>query len=144
MNDLGKPFDKDEIGQRLADVRRMARMSQEEMAKALSISTSGYRNYEKGERSLPARLASQICKQFSVDIVWLLDGLGVAPHLGKRSNQSVLWAEALLLVEQHLASTGQICSPKAKVTIVELVVSRMMDSAGDIDQYVATLVDLAA
>ena len=117
MNRLGKPFDKDEIGQRLADVRRMARMSQEEMAKALSLSVNGYRNYEKGERNLPARLASQICRDFSVDIVWLLDGVGPAPRLGERSNRSALWAEALLLVEEHLASTGQ--SPPIRILKVD-------------------------
>lgn len=131
-------------GERLAEVRRLAQMSQDEMARALGASVSGYRNYERGKRELPASLATKVSRLFAVDIVWLLDGVGMSPASRQNANQTALWAEALELVEKHLISAGRTFDPLTKAKIVALVVSYTIDGRNEVDKYVAQLVEIAA
>ena len=62
------------LGHRLAAVRNMARLSQEEMSQKLGISRSAYQNYERGQRDLTAQLLLKVYEKFDVDPLWMLEG----------------------------------------------------------------------
>ena len=62
------------LGHRLAAVRNMARLSQEETSQALGISRSAYQNYERGQRNLTAQLLLEVYEKFDVDPLWMLEG----------------------------------------------------------------------
>jgi transcriptional regulator with XRE-family HTH domain len=61
---------------RLKAVRKRLGKSQAAMAKLLKLSTSGYQNYERGERELPATVIDRAQDELGVNPAWLWDGVG--------------------------------------------------------------------
>ncbi|WP_171126762.1 MULTISPECIES: helix-turn-helix transcriptional regulator [unclassified Ruegeria] len=59
---------------RLAAMRNMASLSQEEMAQRLGTSRSAYQYYERCQRDLTASLLSKVFEEFDVDPLWMLEG----------------------------------------------------------------------
>lgn len=66
-----------EIGRRLAEIRKDQGFLQPAIAGKLNISESAYKNYERGDRELPLKVAQDLCEQFDVNPSWLLQGNGV-------------------------------------------------------------------
>ena len=66
-----------EIGRRLAEVRKDQKLLQPIFAKKLNISESAYKNYERGDRELPLKVAGELCEFYDVNPSWLLQGIGV-------------------------------------------------------------------
>lgn len=63
-------------GDRLKLLRKRLGKSQAEMAGVLHISTTGYQNYERGERDIPAAVVSRARDHIGLNPRWLLDGVG--------------------------------------------------------------------
>ena len=55
------------MGERLAAVRNMSKLSQEDMCRRLGISRSAFQNYERGHRDLSSELLLKIYEEFDVD-----------------------------------------------------------------------------
>jgi len=144
MSNLGKPPERAAVGLRLLELRRAEGLSQEEMAKALGVSTKGYRNYEVGERHLPGALYFKIARMFSVDPAWLYDGVGLGPSLRHKGGEAALWREALILVEEYLDANSLTLSPQSKVKVIDAIVAHLIEGGAASKAYVAKLVDLAA
>lgn len=66
-----------EIGRRLAEVRKDQGLLQPAIAEYLKISESAYKNYERGDRELPLKVAQDLCELYDVNPSWLLQGNGV-------------------------------------------------------------------
>lgn len=64
------------VGERLADLRGEAGLSQSEFAERVGTSQSAFATYERGLRETPLSVASAACKEFGVDPTWLLFGEG--------------------------------------------------------------------
>lgn len=62
------------IGQRIAALRKNARMSQAELARALGVSPSAVGMYEQGRREPAAATLVQLAKVFQVSTDYLLTG----------------------------------------------------------------------
>jgi len=62
------------MGERLAAVRTMSKLSQEDMCRRLGISRSAFQNYERGQRDLTAELLLKVYEEFDVDPLWMLEG----------------------------------------------------------------------
>lgn len=61
---------------RLKLLRKRVGKSQAEMAELVGVSTTGYQNYERGRRDIPADVASRANAQFNVSLDWLYEGRG--------------------------------------------------------------------
>ena len=66
------PRDCEGIGERLRNLRRKAKLKQQELADRLQIACSTYRLYEGEERLPPAEVIVRICRLFSVSSDYLL------------------------------------------------------------------------
>ncbi|MGP0009065.1 MAG: helix-turn-helix domain-containing protein [Methylocella sp.] len=55
-------------------VRLSKNMNQTNFAKRLGLSLRGYRNYERGDREMPAGVLRRLYLEFKVDLVWMLCG----------------------------------------------------------------------
>lgn len=62
------------LGQRLSALRKVAGLSQSELADKLGISRSSYQYYERNERDLPSSLLLAICEFFDDDAHRVLTG----------------------------------------------------------------------
>lgn len=67
---LNKPHD------RLLLVRKRMGKSQAEMAGLLHLSTTGYQNYERGERDIPVVTLERAQAEHRISVAWVLDGEG--------------------------------------------------------------------
>lgn len=67
-------FQNEYFGQKLREMRlkRIPRLSQEQLAKRLGISRSSYANYESGRVAVPLWLACAAASYFEVDIGFFL------------------------------------------------------------------------
>jgi transcriptional regulator with XRE-family HTH domain len=63
-----------QIAARTKIVRRSKNMNQTNFAKRLGVSLRGYRNYEHGDREMPAGVLRSLYLEFKVDLVWMLCG----------------------------------------------------------------------
>lgn len=61
---------------RVLQVRKSLKLTQDEFAKRLGITGSGLSNIEKGKRALTEQMALSICREFNVSHAWLVDGVG--------------------------------------------------------------------
>lgn len=64
------------VGERLEQVRRDQKLTQQRFSEELGISQSAYQNYERNGRDLPATLIVTLYERYSVDPIWILTGRG--------------------------------------------------------------------
>lgn len=85
----------DAVKDRLRTLRVMAYCTQREFAEQLEVSLRAYRNYEHGEREIPASLLTTLYTKYRVDPVWVLTGVGtgkdvIVPDITRLRNRALL------------------------------------------------------
>lgn len=63
-------------GERIKDVRNSLGLTLEKFGEKLGVTKTAISRLEKGERSLTEQMTKSICREFSVDYVWLTTGEG--------------------------------------------------------------------
>lgn len=63
-------------GERIKDVRNSLGLTLEKFGEKLGVTKTAISRIEKGERSLTERMTKSICREFSVDYMWLTTGEG--------------------------------------------------------------------
>jgi transcriptional regulator with XRE-family HTH domain len=69
---MSREIDNPSVGRRLRAIREARGVSQQDFADSLGISLSGYKNYERGERSLTKDLLVLLYEKYKIDPSWLL------------------------------------------------------------------------
>ena len=127
---------KREIGERLAQVRALNRLSQKDVGEETGIPWRTYQNYEVGSRDVSADFVLKFCTRFSVRQEWLLDGLD---GMGKPDDMTALKA-TILLVEGVASEIGEFLTAEDKADIVVRLFRKQLDGyeirRSDIVDYV--------
>ena len=63
-------------GERIKDVRNSLGLTLEKFGEKLGVTKTAISRLEKGERSLTEPMTKSICREFSVDYMWLTTGEG--------------------------------------------------------------------
>ena len=63
-------------GERIKDVRNSLGLTLEKFGEKLGVTKTAISRIEKGERSLTEQMTKSICREFSVDYMWLNTGEG--------------------------------------------------------------------
>lgn len=63
-------------GERIRDVRNSLGLTLEKFGEKLGVTKTAISRLEKGERSLTEQMTKSICREFSVDYMWLTTGEG--------------------------------------------------------------------
>lgn len=63
-------------GERIKDVRNSLGLTLEKFGEKLGVTKTTISRLEKGERSLTEQMTKSICREFSVDYMWLTTGEG--------------------------------------------------------------------
>lgn len=63
-------------GERIKDVRNSLGLTLEKFGEKLGVTKTAISRIEKGERSLTEHMTKSICREFSVDYMWLTTGEG--------------------------------------------------------------------
>ena len=63
-------------GERIKDVRNSLCLTLEKFGEKLGVTKTAISRIEKGERSLTEQMTKSICREFSVDYMWLTTGEG--------------------------------------------------------------------
>ena len=63
-------------GERIKDVRNSLGLTLEKFGEKLGVTKTAISRIEKGERSLTEQMTKYICREFSVDYMWLTTGEG--------------------------------------------------------------------
>lgn len=103
------------IGQRMRQVRRSAKMTQERLADTLGVTVNYLGEVERGRKPLSRALADQFCQHFNVTYDYLYHGLQVGSRNMIRE-ESIYDSIHTLLLEQL-----KDCSPEEILVIAQLV-----------------------
>lgn len=63
-------------GERIKDVRNSLGLTLEKFGEKLGVTKTAISRIEKGERSLTEQMTKSICREFSIDYMWLTTGEG--------------------------------------------------------------------
>lgn len=63
-------------GERIKDVRNSLGLTLEKFGEKLGVTKTAISRIEKGERSLTEQMTKSICREFSVEYMWLTTGEG--------------------------------------------------------------------
>ena len=63
-------------GERIKEVRNSLGLTLEKFGEKLGVTKTAISRIEKGERSLTEQMTKSICREFSVDYMWLTTGEG--------------------------------------------------------------------
>lgn len=63
-------------GERIKEVRNSLGLTLEKFGEKLGVTKTAISRIEKGERSLTEQMTKSICREFSVDYIWLTTGEG--------------------------------------------------------------------
>ena len=63
-------------GERIKDVRNSLGLTLEKFGEKLGVTKTAISRIDKGERSLTEQMTKSICREFSVDYMWLTTGEG--------------------------------------------------------------------
>ena len=72
-----------DIAMRIRDLRDIANISQESLAKELNIDVETYEQYESGQTDIPIGIIKKIAEKFKVEFITLITGQ--EPHLNRYS-----------------------------------------------------------
>ena len=83
-------YDQKESGKRIATLRKQNRLTQEQLAEKLNISTSNLGKLERGLQGLSIDLLIEIGIFFGVSIDYILLGCEIQPNAAKAELDSVI------------------------------------------------------
>ena len=117
------------LSERLLTVRKQTGLSQADFGKKLGLSDRAYKNYELEIRKLPLEIAKLICREFDINIRWLLLGEGFmnAQTLGDVVEAAVIETRTFF-IENDIQ-----LSPQQEAKIVRFFVQHM-EEHGSISQ----------
>jgi len=64
------------MNERMNELRKKLKLSQEEFGNRLGVTGTSISRLEKGERNITERMIKAVCREFSVDYIWLTTGEG--------------------------------------------------------------------
>lgn len=115
------------LGHRLAAVRNMARLSQEEMSQKLGISRSAYQNYERGQRDLTAQLLLEIYAAFDVDPLWMLEGDTEDGKNRRHEEIAAAYRKIGIAVERRIIDRDLSVTPEKKWDAIEFLFDEFLN-----------------
>lgn len=116
------------MGERLAAVRNMSKLSQEDMSRRLGISRSAFQNYERGHRDLTAELLLKVYDEFDVDPLWMLEG-DTATGMSKRNDEvTQAYRKIGLAVEHRISERGLSIPAKKKWDAIDFLFAEFLNS----------------
>jgi len=111
------------LGSRLAVVRSETKMTQAEFAATLNISARAYHLYECGKRSMPAPVLMQVSKLYTVDMNWLMLGLGTAKLMENHSDET---KEFVLSLLRYLDRTETKLKNESLAALISSWINRLL------------------
>lgn len=63
-------------GERIREIRKSLNMTMEQFGNKIGVTKSTISNIENGNRNTTEHMAKSICREFSVDYIWLTTGKG--------------------------------------------------------------------
>jgi len=112
-----------EFGPKLAEIRHFQGLNQTEMAFRLGVSRQTYRNYENGERDVPAQFLVALWNEFGVDPNWFLQGgTGCEPAMQHLNNIREISIE----LEARLAKKSAKMGTEQKWELIEHIFSEFL------------------
>lgn len=118
------------LGHRLAAVRNMARLSQQEMSQKLGISRSAYQNYERGQRDLTAQLLLDIYESFDVDPLWMLEGDSEDGKSRRHEEIAASYRKIGIAVERRIIDRDLSVTPEKKWDAIEFLYDEVLSADG--------------
>ena len=119
------------LSERLLTVRKQTGLSQADFGKKLGLSDRAYKNYELEIRKLPLEIAKLICREFDINIRWLLLGEG---FMNAQTLGDVVEAAVIEVCTFSIKNNSPL-SPQQKAKAVRFFVQHM-EEYGSISETV--------
>jgi transcriptional regulator with XRE-family HTH domain len=116
------------VGYRLAAVRNMAGLSQEEMAQRLGTSRSAYQYYERNQRDLTASLLLKVYQEFDVDPLWMLEGDTPDGKNRRHEEIAIAYRKIGIAVEHRIIDRGLSVNPEKKWDAIEFLFDEFLNT----------------
>lgn len=116
------------MGERLAAVRNMSKLSQEDMCRRLGISRSAFQNYERGQRVLPAELLLKVYEEFDVDPLWMLEGDTETGKCRRHDEVTRAYRKIGLAVEHRISERGLTVTPGKKWDAIDFLFDEFLNT----------------
>lgn len=122
------------LGQRLADIRAHAGLSQQEFAIRLGISRSAYQFYERGERELPLSACASLAHTFGVDPMWMMFENGDQRVLEQEARHARNYCKILFHIEERLLKLNRSMTPENKISVAVQFGAEILTSRVDLSR----------
>lgn len=116
------------MGERLAAVRNMSKLSQEDMCRRLGISRSAFQNYERGQRVLPAELLLKVYEEFDVDPLWMLEGDTETGKSRRHDEVTQAYRKIGLAVENRISERKLTVTPEKKWDAIDFLFAEFLNT----------------
>lgn len=114
------------IGKRIAEIRKLEGLSQEDFGKTIGLSRSIIGCYEKDIRNVSDRAIRDICINFNINEDWLKNGIGEKNTIPKEINDL-----AKVLAEISLSDNPQLHSVTSKLVSLDNKYLNLIDNLID-------------
>lgn len=114
------------IGKRIAEIRKLEGLSQEDFGKTIGLSRSIIGCYEKDIRNVSDRAIRDICINFNINEDWLKNGVGEKNTIPKEINDL-----AKVLAEISLSDNPQLHSVTSKLVSLDNKYLNLIDNLID-------------
>lgn len=133
---LSKARDIADISARVHSLRKIAGVTQAEVAKRLEVSVGAYQNYEKGSRDIPSSTAIKLCSFFDVNPRWLLLGDGA-----RSKKEHVVLEDSVILVREFVANQRPEVSFQKEASLIVMVFEYMRNHEETNPEFIRTLME---
>ena len=116
------------MGERVAAVRTMSRLSQEDMCRRLGISRSAFQNYERGQRDLTAELLLKIYEEFDVDPLWMLEGDTETGKSRRHDEVTQAYRKIGLAVERRISERSLTVTSEKKWDAIDFLFAEFLNT----------------
>ena len=116
------------MGERLAAVRNMSKLSQEDMCRRLNISRSAFQNYERGQRDLTAELLLKVYEEFDVDPLWMLEGDTETGKSRRHDEVTGAYRKIGLAVEHRISERSLTVTPDKKWDAIDFLFAEFLNT----------------
>ena len=113
------------LGQRLLEVRKKHRLSQQAFAVSVGVSRSAYQSYERAEREVPFFVVRNVADKYNLDICWLAFDDGAERMLVRNQRIARRYDKIFRFIDTRLREMDRVVDQDKRLSLAMQVEAQL-------------------